>query len=128
MGRYYDGDIEGKFWFAIQDSTDADFFGGRRSQLEHSDGWVKYTFEGEDLNGVKKGLAVCNKELGEYREKLKEFFSNINGYNNEMIMTKYNLKDERVRELLEWYARRELGIEIRDCIKKNGSCRFTAEL
>ena len=27
MGRYYSGDIEGKFWFAVQDSDDADFFG-----------------------------------------------------------------------------------------------------
>jgi len=23
MGRYYSGDIEGKFWFAVQSSTDA---------------------------------------------------------------------------------------------------------
>ena len=28
MGRYYSGDIEGKFWFAVQDSDDAEFFGG----------------------------------------------------------------------------------------------------
>jgi hypothetical protein len=27
MGRYYNGDIEGKFWVGIQPSTDADFFG-----------------------------------------------------------------------------------------------------
>lgn len=27
MGRYYNGDIEGKFWFGVQSSTDADFFG-----------------------------------------------------------------------------------------------------
>ena len=27
MGRYYSGDIEGKFWFAIQSSDDADYFG-----------------------------------------------------------------------------------------------------
>jgi hypothetical protein len=25
MGRYYHGDIEGKFWFAVQSSNDADF-------------------------------------------------------------------------------------------------------
>ena len=25
MGRYYQGDIEGKFWFAVQSSNDADF-------------------------------------------------------------------------------------------------------
>ena len=27
MGRYYRGDIEGKFWFAVQQSDDADYFG-----------------------------------------------------------------------------------------------------
>ena len=27
MGRYYSGDIEGKFAFAVQSSNDADFFG-----------------------------------------------------------------------------------------------------
>ncbi len=27
MGRYYSGDIEGKFWFGVQSSDDADFFG-----------------------------------------------------------------------------------------------------
>ena len=27
MGRYYSGDIEGKFWFGIQESNDADNFG-----------------------------------------------------------------------------------------------------
>lgn len=25
MGRYYNGDIEGKFWFGVQSSNDADF-------------------------------------------------------------------------------------------------------
>ena len=29
MGRYYNGDIEGKFLFAVQSSNDADFFGQR---------------------------------------------------------------------------------------------------
>ena len=27
MGRHYDGDIEGKFWFGVQDSSDAEYFG-----------------------------------------------------------------------------------------------------
>ena len=29
MGRYYHGDIEGKFWFAVQSSNDADFLDAR---------------------------------------------------------------------------------------------------
>ena len=27
MGRYYSGDIEGKMWFAVQNSSDWDYFG-----------------------------------------------------------------------------------------------------
>ncbi len=25
MGRYYEGDIKGKFWFSIQNSNDAEY-------------------------------------------------------------------------------------------------------
>ena len=37
MGRYYDGDIEGKFWFGVQSSDDADFFGSKGYQPEYID-------------------------------------------------------------------------------------------
>jgi len=29
---------------------------------------------------------------------------------------------------LEWYARLELGKEIRDCLKENSYCNFEAEI
>jgi hypothetical protein len=29
MGRYYQGDIEGKFWFGCQSSDDGEFFGAK---------------------------------------------------------------------------------------------------
>jgi len=35
MGRYYSGNISGKFWFALQDSRDADHFGGKSYQEYH---------------------------------------------------------------------------------------------
>jgi hypothetical protein len=38
MGRYYSGDIEGKFWFGTQDSTDASNFG--------VDPLVQYDYQG----------------------------------------------------------------------------------
>ena len=34
MGRYYTGDIEGKFWFGVQDSDDACHFGGSEIEIE----------------------------------------------------------------------------------------------
>ena len=33
MGRYYYGDINGKFWFGVQSSTDASNFGGEAEEL-----------------------------------------------------------------------------------------------
>ena len=35
MGRYYNGDIKGKFWFGIQKSDSASRFGGTE-YLEYS--------------------------------------------------------------------------------------------
>ena len=32
MGRYYSGDIEGKFWFGVQSSTDGEFFGAEEQE------------------------------------------------------------------------------------------------
>ena len=32
MGRYYSGDIEGKFWFAVQSSTSPERFGAVENQ------------------------------------------------------------------------------------------------
>ena len=50
MGRYYNGDIEGKFWFAVQSSTDASFFGAD----PYEPNYVNYYFEkDEHLEMVK---------------------------------------------------------------------------
>ena len=35
MGRYYNGDIEGKFWFGVQSSDDGDFFGSKGEEPNH---------------------------------------------------------------------------------------------
>lgn len=32
MGRYYDGDIEGKFWFGVQSSDDGEHFGSEECE------------------------------------------------------------------------------------------------
>lgn len=126
MGRYYSGDIEGKFWFAVQSSNDADFFGVEGTQPDY----LKYDFEGEDLDKVKKGIEICIEKLGEFKEKLDKFFNEDgkNGYNDQMIMDKFSISKEEVKELLEWYARLELGEKIKKCIEEYGQCSFEAEL
>ena len=45
MGRYYSGDIEGKFWFGVQSSTAARRFGGSESEPNY----INYYFSEDDL-------------------------------------------------------------------------------
>lgn len=118
MGRYYNGDIEGKFWFAVQSSDDADFFGVSGYQPEY----LEYEFEEDDLPGVESGIAKCRDKLGVYKKKLDKFFEANNGYNDEML-EKAGIKPEMVA----WYARLELGEKIAESIKTNGQCYFEAE-
>ena len=81
----------------------------------------------EDLKKVEEGIKTCLKELGGYKELLDNFFKDRDGYNEEMISKEFKISEEKVKELLRWYARLELGIKIRYCIKKQGDCNFTAE-
>jgi len=53
MGRYYDGDIEGKFWFATQDSNDGEFFGATEQESNCIEYYVDRE-EFEEINGVQK--------------------------------------------------------------------------
>ena len=100
MGRYYNGDIEGKFWFGVQSSDDADFFGQ----------------QGQEPN------------LGEMRNKLDQYFKAKDCYNDKELAKHFKITERQVSKYLEWYARLQLGEQIRDCINKIGHCEFEAEL
>lgn len=58
MGRLYDGDIEGKFWFAVQPASDGEFFGAEEQEQNHID---YYT---EDLERAEAGVKTCLENLG----------------------------------------------------------------
>ena len=129
MGRYYNGDIEGKFWVAVQSSDDADFFGASGTERIVANPSLDYHFtKDEHLKDIKKGIKECEKELGTWKEKLDKFFKDNNGYNAKMIEDQLELKEEKSKELLEWYARLELGNQILECVMKQGDCSFEAEL
>jgi len=119
MGRYYNGDINGKFWFAVQSSTAPSRFGGSYGEPNY----ITFNFEEEDLENVENEIKRIEKFLGDKREVLDKFFQENNGYNDEMLQ-KIGISQ---RDLSE-YADLGLGIKIRDCIKENGSCNFDAEL
>ena len=119
MGRYYSGDIEGKFWFAVQSSNAADRFG----QQGYEPNYINYSFQEEDLEAVEEEIANIEATLGDKKQKLDDFFASVNGYNDKDIEALGITKEE-----LSDYADLGLGIKIRDCIKENGSCEFEAEL
>jgi hypothetical protein len=125
MGRYYNGDIDGKFWFGVQSSDDASFFGGQESEPNYID----YYFDKEgDMEEIKEGLEQCKKELGENFQKLEDFFNSHEMYNDAELSEKTGIPMDTVKHYLEWYARYTLGKKIHDCVEKHGSCSFTAEL
>jgi hypothetical protein len=45
MGRYYSGDIQGKFWFAVQSSDDASAFGEKIKECVERTGECNFTAE-----------------------------------------------------------------------------------
>ena len=124
MGRYYSGDIEGKFWFGVQSSDDASFFGAEPTEPNY----LEYYFTEDDLAEVKKGLKECKKELGKYKIELDQFFQRETGYTDEMMEEELKVNKNKAKELLTWYARLELGEKIAECIEESGQCSFEAEL
>lgn len=138
MGRYYNGDIEGKFWFAVQSSDDADFFGARHAEPNV----VNYDFSKDDLPSIRTGVVRCRGALGDYKAKLDAFFAELeakhSGYDDRMLADYLGLPYDHdasdfyanrdVTELLEWYARLELGEKILTCVEATDECNFEAEL
>lgn len=129
MGRYYNGDIEGKFWFGVQASDDGEFFGARELEPNY------ITYIVEDIKEVEEGLEKCKEALGENKKRLDDFWDSVeNGYNEEMIIKWYKdtydmvIGKDFIRKILEWYARLDLGEKIHKCMLENDYCEFTAEL
>ena len=139
MGRYYSGDIEGKFWFGVQGSDDAIHFGGTADFIDgdgevldedETDGAVEMNFHfgQEDVESIKEGIQKCLDELGENHEKIEKFFDEQDSYNDEILANALETSVPKTRSLLEHYARLGLGLKIENCVGENGECNFTAEL
>lgn len=118
MGRYYSGDIEGKFWFALQGSDAADRFG----VTGEAPNTLSYYFDESDLEGVEEEIKNIEDSLGDKLQLIDKFFEERNGYNDQMLKEAGITQDE-----LRDYADLGLGKKIRDCIKENGQCSFEAE-
>ena len=130
MGRYYRGDIEGKFWFGVQSSVAPRDFS---PDGEHDDEDGNYTYWGfskDTLPNVEKHLGTLTERLGEYKEKLDAFFKDVDMYNDEELVKAVapSLDVDQFRStILRDYADHQLGTQIADCIRKNGECHFKGE-
>ena len=124
MGRYFNGDIDGKFWFAVQSSDAADRFGVEGVTPNYMDYW----FQEDDLESVESEIESIKEKIGKDNLKLLDtFFNRTEGY-NDSILEENGISTELWNEHKSDYADLGLGIKIRDCIKENGDCSFTAEL
>ena len=105
MGRYYNGDIEGKFWFGIQSSTSASRFGVYPTRPNY----VNYFFDKSDLKTLQEELAWIEKDLGKDFKILQEFFKEPRGFNDETIAELLDTTKDLARAKVQWYADYELG-------------------
>ena len=115
MGRYYSGDIEGKFMFAVQPSDAADRFGSTGYRSEE----LNYYYNKEDhMDTVLEELA----DLKENYEKVNEFFKDREFY------SQGDLKDASISDTeMSDFADYNLGMNIKKGLEDHGEIYFTAE-
>lgn len=113
MGRYYYGDIEGKFWFAVQSSTSPMRFGGRTE--------LSFSFDEDDIPGIKEILSNIEKDIN--IPALEKFFKDRAGYNDESLK-EFGLTMDDVKE----YADYVLGKDILKYVEENGQCNFWGDI
>ena len=122
MGRYYHGDIEGKFWFAVQSSCDGEYFGMEEQEPSY------LPYYSDDLDLAEKGVAECKEKLRGYLTIIRKFFNSRSSYTDKSLAEALEVSEEKTSHLLAWYARLTLGEKIVRCIKEEGSCWYEAEL
>ena len=119
MGRYFHGDIEGKFWFGVQRSDAPSRFGVTEELV--------YVFCEDDIPSIEEEIKNIKATLGDNKEKLDAFFKERQYYNDNDLI-KAGFKENEIHNLLVEYADLELGERILNCVKEKGSCEIFCEL
>mgnify|MGYP001329231190 CR=1 FL=1 len=137
MGRYYHGDIEGKFWFGVQSSVAPRDFSPDGEHNNEDEMITHWGFSKKTLPDVEKHLETLTERLGSYKEILDEFFKDRDMYNDEELVKAVAPENFRTKgssyvdqfraTFLRDYADHFLGTQIADCIRKNGECHFKGE-
>jgi len=126
MGRNYDGDVEGKWWFGVQSSDTPERFGGYETHID-------YTICNDDT--FKSGIKLIKEDLGDKLEWLQQFFDENNGYNDAMLMEFMMKKNPRydkseLRRDLENFADYEFAMQVKEYFDDTGEeyCNVNSEL
>ena len=125
MGRYYSGDIEGKMWFAVQESNDADNFG----VIGEPSNDLYYYFNKDNIRGINKELAKCREAIGTDSLEIMDRYFKKHRTESHQALDDLVIKigDTEYKKLTEYYARIELGEKILECIRDNDECNFSVE-
>lgn len=126
MGRYYYGDIEGKFWFGIQPSFAADRFGCTVYETDEDDYDEECTYQTYWYQFDSSHLPDIQEELDNIANRIG--YDNLNTlhrrYSQDNVITE--LADDAARHLAD-YADYILGVKILDCVTSTGSCYFEVD-
>lgn len=127
MGRYYYGDIEGKFWFGVQSSGAADQF-GYCGKVRKGYNTVCYNFTRYHLKKIEQGISVLESELGDKRSDLEAFFDTHDYYNDQEVARELKVSESEAKRLIRLYADYLLGIKIKNSVLVRGQCMFEGDL
>ena len=95
MGRYYDGDISGKFWFGVQESTAPEKLGAFPTRITYC--WA-------DKKALEDRLVEMEKLLGDNLKKMDEFFDDRSAYTEKELAEHLGVEEEKAGSLLVIYA------------------------
>ena len=119
MGRYYNGDVDGKFWFAVQPSNAHEQFGAEECEPTE----IQYSIHNDPI--ILERLEIIESILGNYLEPAFSFFKQTDAYNTQefqLYCQNYglNCKTENVaRNIIKDYADYELGKQLLDYFIEN---------
>ena len=128
MGRYYYGDIEGKFWFGIQDSNAPERFGCCESSN------IRYSISDGEIQKVWDELMYIIESMGKkVKYLLDKYFTQFGSYTEEIIsdyLKEHNVdvSNLNINSIISDYADYEIGKKIYKCLKKCNDCEFEAEV
>jgi hypothetical protein len=120
MARYYEGDINGHFWWGIQNSSAANRFG----VIGRPPDYLEYYFDEDNLEDCENEIKLIEEKLGDNLALLNEFYD-VNSVDKPELTTIVKQMDESI---ISDYADLVLGRKIKNQIEQFGHCSFNAEL